>query len=441
MTAGVTVFCTLKLPMKCKAYLTKKMKTTKTNHITTIQTSKFKTTLIKVSFTAPLSHDTLTKRVLLSHVLRNSSKEFSSKKVLNIHLEDLYGANLSVSAKKQGQIHTVNFYIQVANEKFLKSAPPLFEAALTTLGEVIMNPKVDHDGFCPEIVDLERRLLKEDIEAIYDDKTTYAIRQLQQKMCATEKFGVCGDGCLIELAKITPNTLFTTYQNMINDDEVAITIIGDLEHEKVIKLINSNFKLGIDMRTKFDAVDKEEKVVHGVDNFAEQQQINQAKLNIGYRTGVRIGDDDYFHALIFNGVFGGGSTSKLFVNVREKASLCYYVGSILDNYKGLMYVYSGLDLAQVPKAIAIIDKQLEDICSGNVTEQELQLAKNSYINAKRSALDSASGMIADFETELILGVTTDQFIEKLQAVTIEQIQAVAQKIKKDTIFTLEPGKQ
>ena len=415
------------------------MKTIKTNHITTIQTPKFKTTLIKVSFTAPLSHDTLTKRILLSHVLRNSSQKFSSKKVLSVHLEDLYGANLSVSAKKQGQVHTVSFYLQVANEKFLKSAPPLFEAALATLGEVIMNPKVDNASFCSEVVNLERRLLKEDIEAIYDDKTTYALRQLQEKMCATEEFGVSGDGCLTELAKITPSTLFTTYQNMINEDALAITIIGDLEHENVVQMVNENFNLGTDVRSQLDAVDREEKAVRGVDNFAEQQQINQAKLNIGYRTGVRIGDDDYFHALIFNGVFGGGATSKLFVNVREKASLCYYVGSMLDNYKGLMYVYSGLDLAQVPKAITIIDQQLEDICAGNVTKQELQLAKNSYINSKRSALDSASGMIADLETELMLGITTEDFIEKLQAVTVDQVQAVAKKIKKDTVFTLEPG--
>jgi len=415
------------------------MKTTKTNHITTINTAKFKTTLIKVSFTAPLAHDTLTKRVLLSNVLRNSSAKFTSKKILSAHLEELYGANLSVSAKKLGQVHQVSFYIQVANEKFLKSAPPLFEAALATLGEVIMNPKVNNDRFCPEIVELERRLLKEDIEAIYDDKTTYALRQLQEKMCATEKFGVSGDGCLTELAHATPESLFTTYQNMITSDEVTITIIGDVDHDQVVKLVEGNFNFSNDQRNTLDAVDKEEKAVRGVENLTEQQQINQAKLNIGYRTGVRIGDADYFHALIFNGVFGSGATSKLFVNVREKASLCYYVGSMLDNYKGLMYVYSGLDLAQVPKAIEIIDKQLEDVCLGNVTAQELQLAKNSYINAKRSALDSASGMIADLETELILGITIDEFIERLQAVTVEQVQAVAKKVKKDMIFTLEPG--
>lgn len=416
------------------------MQTTKTGHITTINTTKFKTTLIKVAFNAPLDRETITPRMLLANVLRNSSQNFDSKKELSAHLEDLYGASLSVSTKKAGQIHAISFYIQVANEKFLKSAPPLFADALKTLGEIIMQPKINGDSFDAEIVALESRLLKEEIESVYDDKTTYALRQLQQKMCATEKFGVNGDGYAEDLPAITPTTLVTTYQNMIDHDEVSITIIGDVEHDNVVQMVHEHFTLKTDMRSQLLAVDPEEKNVLEVVDFTEQQLINQAKLNLGYRTSIRITDEDYFAALIFNGVFGGHANSKLFVNVREKESLCYYVGSQLDNFKGLMYVYSGLDLAQVPKAIAIIDQQLDDIRAGKVTEQELQLAKNHYINGKRSALDSASGMLADLEVSILLGLTTDEFIDNLQNVTIAQVQAVANKIEKDTTFTLEPNK-
>lgn len=420
-----------------------------TNHITTIKTEKFKTTTIRISFKTALMRESVTHRIMLANVLRNSSKKFTSKKVLSAHLEELYGANLSVSAQKQGQIHNINFYMQVANEKFLKSAPPLFESALKTLGEIIMNPKIiksdDKKTFDKEIVSLESRLLKEEIESIYDDKTTYALKKMITMMCEDENFGISGDGYIEDLATIDEVNLVAAYESMLANDTLSITVVGDVEHTEVTQMVDAYFNFKSDIRmdvspieNPLSPVDWEQKTIDTVANLSEGQMIHQAKLNIGYRMNVRITDDAYFAALICNGVFGGHASSKLFTNVREKESLCYYVGSQFESFKGLMYVYSGLDLAQVEKAMTIIDKQLADICNGHVTDQELQLAKNSYINAKRSALDSASGMIGDLETELLLGLTTDEFIQKIENVTIAEISEVAKKIQKDTIFILEP---
>ena len=413
------------------------MQTNTTNHITTIKTEKFKTTLIKVSFKAELKRETVTERILLANVLRNSSKNFISKKALSAHLEDLYGASLSVNAKKQGRLHTINFYIQVVNEKFLKSAPPLFEAALKTLGEIVMNPKIAQKSFDKNVVNLEARLLKEDIESIYDDKTSYALKKLVANMCENENFGVSGDGYIDDLVRINEKTLVTTYESMLTNDDASIVVLGDVEHADVVQLLGDhlNFKSG--MRTRLCPVDWEEKDVNSVTILEEEQLVNQTKLNMGYRTNTRITDEDYFAMLVFNGVFGAFAHSKLFMNVREKESLCYYCASQLDNFKGLMYVYLGLDLSQVPKATLIIDKQLEDICCGNITDQELLLAKKSIINAKRSSLDSASGMLSDLETELILGLTADEFIQRVENVTSANVSKVAKKIKKDTVFTLE----
>ena len=422
------------------------MLTNTTNHITTIKTEKFKTTLIKVTFAGPLNRETVTERILLANVLRNSSKNFKSKKALNAHLEDLYGASLSVSAKKQGKIQPISFYIQVANEKFLKSAPPLFESAIKTLSEIMLNPKIVDNSFDKQIVDLEKRLLKEDIESIYNDKTSYALKEMIAKMCEDENFGISGDGYIADLANINEKTLVATYESMLNNDQVNIVVLGDVDHVDVTELLFNSFNFKSQMRTKLLAVenslipvDYEEKILHNVTIFKEEQHVNQAKLNIGYRTNTRITDEDYFAILVFNGVFGAFAHSKLFMNVREKESLCYYCSSQLDNFKGIMYVYSGLDVTQVSKAIRIIDEQLENICCGNSTDEELLLAKKSIINAKRSSLDSASGMLSDLEAGLILGLTADEFIKKIEQVTALDVSRVAKKIKKDTVFTLEPN--
>lgn len=415
------------------------MQTNTTNHITTIKTEKFKTTLIKVSFKAELQRSTVTARILLANVLRNSSQHFTSKKALSAHLEELYGASLSVSAKKQGKLHTISFYIQVANEKFLKAAPPLFEHALKVLGEVALNPRICNETFNAEVVTLEKRLLKEDIESIYDDKTTYALKKMVARMCHSENYGVSGDGYTSDLADINERTLVDTYQSMLENDDMQVTVLGDMEHEETVNLITQHFKIDNNMRSSLEAIDREEKEIHEITELKEEQLINQTKLNMGYRTYTRITDEDYFALLVVNGVFGAYAHSKLFMNVREKESLCYYCTSQLDNFKGLMYVYSGLDVMQVPKAIQIIDKQLMDIVLGDFTEQELSLAKKSLTNAKRESLDSASGMLSDLEMGLLLGLTADEFVGKIEAVTKSDVQRVAEKIKKDTVFTLEPS--
>jgi len=409
-----------------------------TNHITTIQTDKFKTTVIKVSFKTRLSRETITERIMLANVLRNSCLKYPTKKQLSAHLADLYGASFSVSARKQGKIHAISFYVSVANEKFLKSAPPLFESALKTLSEILMCPKMQNGSFDKSVVNLEKRLMKEDIESIFDDKTSYALKTMVRVMCENELFGITGDGYIEDLPKITAQTLVKTYESMLENDQLSIVVLGDNEHEEVLKLFNDNFDFKTNEREELCAIDFEEKELTQVVTFKEEQLINQTKLNIGYRTSVRITDPEYFAMLVFNGVFGAFSHSKLFVNVREKESLCYYCSSQVDNFKGIMFVYSGLDLAQVPKAIKIIDKQLDDVRNGLVTDEELFLAKKSIVNAKRESLDSNSGMLSDLEMSGILGIDSEEFINRVNSVTVDQIKNIALNIKKDTVFTLEP---
>ena len=414
------------------------METEKTNFITTIKTEKFKTILIKISFKAKLARETITARTLLASVLRNSSQQFTSKKQLNGHLENLYGATLSNTAKKQGAAHVVSFYLQIANDKFLKSSPLLFVDALKVLASVILNPRIKNNSFNTEVVALEKRLLKEDIESIYDDKTTYALKEMVAKMCEFENFGVNGDGYICDLNNINEKTLVDTYDSMINEDEISISVLGDVNHEEVTQLIQNHFNVKSNMRSVLKLVDHEEKEISSVAILEEEQLVNQTKLNIGYRTYTRVTEEDYFAMLVMNGVFGAFAHSKLFMNVREKESLCYYCTSQLDNFKGLMYVYCGLDAVALKKAMNIIDQQLQAMIAGDFTDQELMMAKKSIINIKRESLDSASGMLSDLEMQLLLGITTDEFISKIESITKDDTQRVAKKIKKDTVFTLVP---
>ena len=361
--------------------------------LTTIKTDKFKTNLISVSFQSELNRETVTKRSLLPYVLRSATEKYPSKKAINTYLESLYGASLSTTVEKRGRTHTIKFYLSLANEKFLGNREPLLEEGVELLKDVILNPLIVNGAFKAQAVEVEKRLLKEYIESIYDDKVSYALQRLVDNMCPDESFSIHSMGYVEDLDSITAESLMETYQEMLNHNQVSIAVVGDIEAEKVYETFRNTFKF-THRSVDIQVIDHEEKEIDEITVIKEVQDIAQGKLNIGYRTNIRIIDKDYLPLLVFNGIFGGYAHSKLFMNVREKESLCYYCASRLDNYKGVMYVYSGIESQNYEKALKIIDEQLKEMVAGNFTEKEMNLAKKSLINSKLESMDQASGMLA-----------------------------------------------
>lgn len=405
--------------------------------LTSIKTDKFKTNLIAVSFQSEINRETVTSRALLPYVLRNATEKFPSKKEINAYLETLYGASLSTTVEKKGKTHNIKFYMALANEKFLANREPLLEEGVELLKEVIFKPCFVDSVFKESVVDVEKRLLKEYIESIYDDKVSYALQKLVEVMCKGESFSISSIGYAEDLEKITPATLMQTYQKMLTEDQVSFTVVGDIDHETVYEIFKKHIRFNQPTKNA-QIIDHETKEIQEVQIVKEEQEITQGKLNIGYRTNTRIGDKDYLPLLVFNGMFGGYAHSKLFMNVREKESLCYYCASRLDNYKGLMYVYSGIEIQNYEKALEIIDAQLKDMQEGRFTEKEIDLAKKSLINSKLESLDLASGMMAHEALNALLPepLTVEEWISQINAVTAEDIKRVALKIEEDAIFFL-----
>lgn len=405
--------------------------------LTSIKTDKFKTNLIAVSFQSEINRETVTSRALLPYILRNATEKFPSKKEINAYLETLYGASLSTTVEKKGKTHNIKFYMSLANEKFLANREPLLEEGVELLKEVIFKPCFVDGVFKESVVEVEKRLLKEYIESIYDDKVSYALQKLVEIMCKGESFSISSIGYAEDLEKISPTTLMQTYQKMLTEDQVSFTVVGDIDHETVYEIFKKHIQFNQPTKNA-QIIDHETKEIQEVQMVKEEQEITQGKLNIGYRTNTRIGDEDYLPLLVFNGMFGGYAHSKLFMNVREKESLCYYCASRLDNYKGLMYVYSGIEIQNYEKALKIIDAQLKDMQEGQFTEKEIDLAKKSLINSKLESLDLASGMMAHEALNALLpeALTVEEWISQINAVTAEDIKRVALKIEEDAIFFL-----
>lgn len=408
-----------------------------------VKTDKYKTNTIVWRMKTPLAKEELTKRALLPHVLQSSSLKYPSTASLRSYLDELYGATLFVDLAKKGEYHVVSFSFEIANEKFLSDPSPLLEKGLEFLAEILTNPNANNGAFHQDIVEKEKRTLKQRIQSVFDDKMRYSNMRLIEEMCKGEPYALQVNGELEDVDPITPENLFDYFQKAFSEDEMDLYVIGDVNEEEVKNAASRLLQFNAREPQKAQAGNTRAK--SEVKEVKEAQDVKQGKLNIGYRTNVIYGDKDYNALQVFNGIFGGFSHSKLFINVREKASLAYYAASRLESHKGLMMVMSGIDLKNYDQAVGIIKEQMEAMRKGDFTDKELEQTKAVIQNQMLETVDTARGLIEILYHNVISGqeIPLDQWLSGMQKTTKEEIVAVADKIELDTIYFLtgtEAGK-
>ncbi|MDP4157523.1 MAG: pitrilysin family protein [Bacillota bacterium] len=408
-----------------------------------IKTEKYKTNTFVWKMKAPLNKENVTLRALLPQVLQSSTKKYSSTTMLRSYLDDLYGATFFVDLGKKGENHVMSFSIEIANEKFLNDPSPLLQKAFEFLAEVLTNPNTNGNSFDPETVEKEKRTLKQRIQSVYDDKMRYSNFRLIQEMCKDEPYELDVNGKKNDVDAISAESLFAYYQKAFKEDEMDLYVIGDVNEQEVQKLATQllKFENRNPQRVKQEVGKKVEKV----NEVKEQQDIKQGKLNIGYRTNIIYGDSDYYALQVFNGIFGGFSHSKLFINVREKASLAYYAASRIESHKGLMMVMSGIDLKNYDQAVGIIHEQMDAMKKGDFTDQELEQTKAVINNQMLETIDTARGLVEVLYHNVVANVDIplEHYLEQVQKATKEEVLEVAGKIELDTIYFLtgmEAGK-
>jgi predicted Zn-dependent peptidase len=408
-----------------------------------IPTEKYKTNTLIWKMKAPLTKEDVTKRALLPQVLQSSSAKYATTTALRSYLDELYGATLYVDLAKKGEYHIMSFSLEIANEKFLSDPSPLLKKGFELLAEILTNPNINGNAFDPKTVEKEKRTLKQRIQSVFDDKMRYSNVRLIQEMCKGEPYALDVNGEAADVDAITPENLYDYYKSAFLEDELDLYIIGDVNEEEVKKLTADLLQL--EERTPKKLAPKEININNQVNEIKEQQDVKQGKLNIGYRTNIVYGEPGYFALQVFNGIFGGFSHSKLFINVREKASLAYYAASRLESHKGLMMVMSGIDLKNYDQAVGIIHDQLEAMRNGDFTDQELSQTKAVIQNQILETIDTSRGLTEILYHNVVAdaNISLDTWLEEMQKVTKEEIVDVAKKIEIDTIYFLtgsEAGK-
>lgn len=405
-----------------------------------LPTKQYKTIRIFIRFTARLQQEVITKRSLLSSMLETNSLNYPDQTKLSAKLAELYGASFGLSVRKKGNLHWLNVGISFVNGEYVND-PNLFSQAVDFLKEVLFYPNIKNRQFDQLTFDLEKNNLRLYLESLKEDKQTfasYALQELYFENSPEQK--IPSSGVVEEIDKITARSLAAYYQEMMANDQIDIFVVGDVDPDKAAEAVG---QLPFEPReTAHPELFYTQPQVNIVKERQVREPIVQAKLNLAYQTNVYYDEPERFALMVFNGLFGGFPHSKLFMNVREKESLAYYASSSVDTFRGFMSVQTGIDEKNRNQVLRLIHEQLESLRNGEITDLELAQTKAMLRNQYLLSLDSPQAAIeASFldswlpETKL----SDEEWLKRMESVTIKEIQQVAEQIELQAIFFLAGG--
>lgn len=403
------------------------------------ETTQFKTINFSLKFKDKLTKEKASARSILANVLQHSNEVYPSHTALRMVLDDLYGTSLYIDSSKRGNEHIVTLNVETVNDQYL-SEEGVLEKVLNLMYIVLFKPNLENGLFKETIFNREKEAVKQRIESIFDEKTRYAQQRMLELALPEHPASIPANGTLEEVERVTNEKLFEEYQALIHDNEIEIYAVGDIQAETISAYLKEYFKFE-DRETSVDAPSVE-LVQPAQSRVVEFEDMKQGKLHMTFYTPITFRDEKFPVMQLMNGVLGGYAHSKLFVNIREKESMAYYVSSSYASQFGLMFVLAGIDSKLEEKAVKLVLEQLEEVKKGNITDTELDQTKALLVNQLREALDSARGQIDIYDQymELTEAFEPDYLISKWKAITKEDIAQAAQQLSLEMTYFLS-GKE
>lgn len=402
---------------------------------------KLKTSTVGLFIHRRLTKEDAAKNALLPRILKRGCELCKNRSEIEKYLDNIYGGDLRGGCFKKGEDQIIYFSVEAITEKYVPDKEPLFEKMIKLLMSVVFSPVAEDGGFLPEYIAQEKKNLIERIQSQKNDKRTYASQRCVEEMCKGTDFAVHSYGTVEDVDKIDAVSLYEYYCEMIYNSKIDIFISGECDEAEGARLIKEalpegEFKGG---EVELDGV----LVKDGDVNYIEEvMDVTQGKLSMGFTTGLDGTGDDYYALMVANSIFGGGAHSKLFNNVREKLSLCYYASSSMDRYKTMMVVNAGIEFENYQKAYDEILNQLKAVQNGEISELEYVSSINAIVNSLTSCFDDQFAMQSFRLSEKILktGTSLQECIEKIKAVKLEDAVRVSKNIRLDTVYFLKGGK-
>ncbi|WP_051318404.1 EF-P 5-aminopentanol modification-associated protein YfmF [Cohnella thermotolerans] len=406
-----------------------------------LPTKRFKTFSLSLFVGIPLNEAWVTPVALTPFVLRRGTAAYPETISFRERLDDLYGAGFGFDLYKRGDYQIVQFRLDIINDRFVSSQESLLKEAISFLGEVLTAPALEDGQFRSRYVETEKTTVAKRIDAIINDKIRYAGERCIEEMCKDEPYRLLALGRKDDLSGIDADSLYRRYSEWLGSAVLDLYVSGDTSLGEVQSFAEKAFKLPSGSPQRYSAPVLRAPRAEP-QTIVERLDVGQGKLNLGLRTSTSYGDPDYAALLVYNGVLGAFPHSKLFVNVREKASLAYYAASRLDGHKGLLTIQSGIEIENYERALGIIREQLAAMKEGQFAADDIARTKAMLENQLREIQDSAYERISFDFNSVLSGTerTAGSLQAEVDAVTPEAIVEAAQGVVLDTIYFLRDRK-
>jgi len=408
-----------------------------------VKTDLFKTNLSVLFITIPLDRTTITEDVIIPEILKSGSNTYKRQIEISNKLDEMYGATLEAGVDKTGKNLVIKLYIESIDDEFLPNGEENLKNSVDTLIDIAFNPYITDEGFNREYVNIEKERRRIVIESQKDDKDSYAYERIISIMYNDTEFGINKNGYLEDIEKINEKSLYNRYKDIIKDGKIDIFIAGNINEEYVKNLVLNNKYINNlnerDISKYLVDIEKYEKNrKEKVENIVEKMDVTQGKLVIGLDVLEKVKSDDRFKILIYNTILGDGANSKLFKNVREKASLAYTCKSNYVVQKSNIFIRAGIEIENYNKALEVINNELDNMRNGKFEDEDLENAKR-YIYSGIDAIkeEQNTAIIFFYGEEVSLNkVTIEEYYEKIKNITREDIIEIAKRVNINTIYFL-----
>lgn len=398
---------------------------------------RFKQGSLSLQLLRPMCTQEAAMNALLPAVLLRGSRNFPDLRAITLGLDDLYGAAAGALVRRVGDYQTTGLYCSFIEDRYALEGDRILEPMIRFVEELLLQPVLENGVFRRDYVESEKHNLISTIESQKNDKRAYAGSQMLKKMCREDSFGIPRLGETEQVQAITPETLYAHYRRILKESPIHLFYVGSAQPETVAALLKPLFR---DTERNYVNLLPQTAFCGGEEgDYTEQMDVAQGKLCMGFVTPITLRSGNFAAMQVVNMLFGGGMTSKLFMQVREARSLCYDIGSGYHGSKGILTVSAGIDTDKDKLVREQVIAQLKACCRGDFTQEELLCAKQALISQLQGTHDSPGSIEGYYASGALSGLNMmpQAYMEAVEAVTAQQAMAAASTLRLHTVYFLK----
>ena len=399
--------------------------------------TRFKQSVLSIQFVRPMCREEAAMNALLPAVLLRGCEGAPDLRDITLRLDDLYGASVGALVRRVGDYQTTGLHCGFIEDRYALQGDTIAAPMFDFLRQLLLQPVLEEGVFRADYVESEKKNLIATIESQKNDKRAYASSQMIKKMCAEDSFGIPRLGEKEQVASITAQTLYDHYRRVLMESPIHLFYVGSADPAQIAELLTDMLRSM--ERTPVVLPPQTAYQDSGRGNYTEQLDVTQGKLCMGFVTPITLRSDDFAAMQVMNVIFGAGMTSKLFMQIREKMSLCYDISSGYHSSKGIVTVSAGIEFQHETLVREQVLTQLDACRVGEISTDELLAAKQALLAQLQSTHDSPGAIEGYYATAALSGLTwtPEVYMDKVSAVTIEDVAKAAQQLQLHTVYFLK----